>query len=301
MRKAVIVSLTLVLSLSGLFWPGQFGRDRVHAQEQQPPPQLDRIGPDTITAGSPTFTLRLQGRRFAEGAKVEFDGVQLDSSRVSSKGKLLLADIDQSLIATPGTHTVRAVNPDGMASASQTLTVVEKDPDLTIRLEGNAAQEDIGLDFIIEVSGEGFNEDSEAFIYGRRSPNTEFISKTRLAIQIPANLTNDPGRIPILIRNRGGRFSNADIFFIVPRPVRIQSVEPETLTVGSEDVELKIRGNEFKSDARILVNDTPLPTTSPKKGQLVATIPASFLATPGILTIAVEQDGIQSIDDFIVV
>ncbi|HXG66420.1 MAG TPA: SMP-30/gluconolactonase/LRE family protein, partial [Blastocatellia bacterium] len=47
--------------------------------------------------------------------------------------------------------------------------------------------------------------------------------------------------------------------------------------------------------------DTPLPTTSPKKGQLVATIPASFLATPGILTIAVEQDGIQSIDDFIVV
>jgi sugar lactone lactonase YvrE len=242
----------------------------------------------------------LEGRNFVEGATVLFDNVSLGEPRVFSRGKLLLAEVDSTLVAAPGSHSIRAVNPDGMSSVTVTLTVVNRDEELSIRLGGNAAEEDSGTGFEFNVDGEGFDEDSVAFIWGRRSPSTQFISSTRLRVQIPERFTSNPARIPILVRNSTTEFSNVEIFFIVPRRARLESVEPESIEVGTEEFEITVRGN-FKPGAAIVVNGERLETTEVREGRLEATVPGSFRSQPGILVVRVEQDGIQSIDQTIAV
>src|SRR5437667_7770659 len=157
MRKVVIYSLVLVLALSWVFLPGVSEHSAVHAQEAAP--ELKRVRPGVITAGTRTFTMRLDGRHFASGANLLFDGVALPSPRISTKGRVLLAEVTASLISSPGTHTVQAINPDGMTSAVGTLTVKAQDPDLRIRLDGNSAQEDSGLIFlptiVLDTLGKG--------------------------------------------------------------------------------------------------------------------------------------------------
>jgi sugar lactone lactonase YvrE len=299
MRKVVAYSLAAALALAGLLLPATSSFSVAHAQ--QAAPEIRRLGPETITAGSPSFTIRLEGRNFAEGATVLFDNVPLGDPRVFSRGKLLLAEVDASLVAAPGTHTVRAVNPDGSSSAPETLTVVTQDEDLRIRLGGNAAEEDSGTGFEFNVDGEGFDEDSVAFIWGRRSPSTQFVSPTRLRVQIPERFTSNPARIPIVVRNSTTEFSNVEIFFIVPRRARLESVEPESIEVGSENFTITVRGN-FKPDAVIVVNGERLETTVVREGsRLEATVPASLRSQPGILVVRVEQDGIQSLDQTIAV
>src|SRR5205085_10590762 len=96
--------------------------------------------PDTITAGTPTFTIRVDGRGFVDGSVIVLDGQPLASSRVESK-KIIVAEVDASVVAAPGTHSVLVRNPDGQASAPATLTVVNPSADFFIRLEQNAVQQ----------------------------------------------------------------------------------------------------------------------------------------------------------------
>lgn len=288
--------LAVVLTLTSIFSLSQSSYDVAHAQ--QAAPELRRIGPDTIAAGGPTFTIRLEGKNFADGAQVVLDGVALPSSRTSSKGKLLLAEVDASVIALPGTHSVQAVNPDGSRSATLTLTVVAQDPELRIRLSGNAAQEDTGLIFEVELIGEGFNENTDALIWGFNKAKTKFVDEDTLIIQILPKFTTEPAFIPIMVR-KNGRYSNTEIFFVVPKAPSINNVKPDTVRVGTEDFDIEVVVDGLKPDAQLTLNGVPLQITRRRSDRLEATVPASFIQQPALLFLRIEQDGIQSSDAFI--
>lgn len=296
MRKVVTYSLALSFILSLVFLPDLQKRATVHAQ--QAAPRLDRVQPDKISTGAPTFTMRLEGRNFADGSKILLDGVPLDSSRATKNGKLLLAEVDASVVASVGTHNVQAMNPDGTTTETLTLSVRQTDPDLIIRLPQNSAQEDSGVIFLPFVTGEGLSNIDKVFVWGK-SALFAVADDRNIQIQIPAGLVNEPARIPITIRDKDDKFSNTEIFFIVPRPANISSFEPDTLEVGAGDTLLKVFGN-FKPDTVIVINGTPLPTELVKK-RLEATIPASLLTAPAQLTLRLDQDGIQSEDQIITV
>src|SRR5437899_1290377 len=105
MRKLVAFGLASVLALSWVLLPGVTGRSVARAQNEGP--LLKRLRPEVITAGTRTFTIRLEGHGFDSAAKVLFDGAPLPSPRTSNKGKVLLAEVNAALIASPGTHTVQ--------------------------------------------------------------------------------------------------------------------------------------------------------------------------------------------------
>jgi sugar lactone lactonase YvrE len=291
MRKSVTFLIAIVLSFSGLSLPGLTERLSVRAQAEAP--SLKKLRPREITAGTRTFTIRLDGRRFVTGANVLFDGVALASPRISKNGKLLLADVDASLVATPGEHTVQGVNPDGSGTPTATLTVRAQDPDLQIRLDGNAVQEDSGLIFLPTLVTDSFGNGSSVLVWGRSTTATEVVGGVQ--IEIPEDLVNDPASIPITLADKNGNLSNTELFFVVPIPAEINEIEPSTLEVGTEDVFLIVRG-VFKPGATIFVNDIELPTTQGKNERLEATLPASFRSQPTQLVVRVEQEGIQSQD-----
>ncbi|HWO00225.1 MAG TPA: SMP-30/gluconolactonase/LRE family protein [Blastocatellia bacterium] len=292
MRKlfAFLAALSLAVSLTT---PAGIAVRTAAAQEQSTP-VLKRMRPDVVSAGVRTFTVRLAGKNFAPGAQILFDGVALESPRVNPKGKLLLADVDASLAAVPGTHTVQAMNPDGGTTATATLTVVPADSDTTIQLESNAAQEDSGFIFLPNLKTPDSGEVSKAFVWGKSVPFTE-VSGERIQIEIPQEFGDEPASIPINVRDKEGKYSNTEIFFIVPSPAVLDSIDPDTVDAGTEDFLLKVFGT-FKPDATILVNNTALPTTQGKNGRLEATVPASLCAEPAQLFVRVQQDGIQSAD-----
>src|SRR5712692_7585767 len=294
MRKLAAYSLAVILPLSLIFLPGVCRWSAVRAQSSAP--EIRRLRPGIITAGTRTFTIRLEGRGFARDANVLLDGVTLASPRVFSKGKLLLAEVNASLIASPGTHAVRAINPDGMTSAAETFTVQAKDPDLTIQLDGNAAQEGTGLILLPTILTDPVAKGSDILVWGRGTTVTE--SNFGVDIEISDTLTENPAEIPITLLDKNGNISNTEIFFVVPRPVKIGSVDPDTLEVGTDDVPLAVTGS-FKPGAVIVLNDMALPTTVGKNDRLEATIPGSLRSQPTQLVVRVEQDGIQSQDQII--
>lgn len=297
MRKAIGCLLVFGLVMSAPWLLTRHGNEAVNAQASAP--TLKRISPDTITAGTATFTLRFTGTNYDPAAKAVVDGVPLDSSRVSRKGKVLLAEIDPSVVANVGTHTVHVVNPDNSTSETRVLTVIQKDPDIRARLGGNAAQEGQDTNLATNIFGEGFNENSTVVMWGFDATTT-FVSDTQLSFEIDADLLSDFAFIPVVVRNKNSRFSNTEIFFVVPSAAKIDTTDPEVLDVTNEDVPLKVFGNNFKKDATIVVNGTRLETT-PVKERLEATIPASFVSAPTELIVRVEQGGIQSRDTIIAV
>jgi hypothetical protein len=113
MRKAVVSLLAVMMVLSMALWPDVSKQSVVRAQEEAP--QLRRLRPKIITAGTQTFTMRIEGRGFVSGSNILFDGVPLASPRINPKGKLLLAEVDASLIAAPGEHSIQVLNPDGIS------------------------------------------------------------------------------------------------------------------------------------------------------------------------------------------
>lgn len=291
MRKVVAYFLAAIIA-SWVFVPSVSRRLTVQAQDAAP--TIRRLRPGVITSGTRTFTMRLDGNGFADGAKILFDGVALASPRTSSKHRVLLAEVNASLIASPGTHTVLAMNPDGTTSAAETLTVQAQDPALRIRLDGNSAQEDSGFTFLPTILTDSFNAKSEILFWGKGVTATE--TQSGADIEIPTDLVNDPAEIPITLRDKDGNISNTELFFVVPQPAEIVATDPDTLEVGTEDVPLIVSGTNFKPEAIIVVNDMPLPTTVGKNGRLETVIPGVLRSQVTQLVVRVEQDGIQSQD-----
>jgi len=224
-----------------------------------------------------------------------FDGVALPSPRVSTKNKVLLAEVDASLIASPGTHTIQASNPDGMTSAIGTLTVKAQDPDLQIRLDGSSAQEDSGLIFLPTIVTDSPGK-WDILVWGKKAVTTAVAGGVQ--IEIPEGYVDDPAEIPITLLRNDGNISNTELFFVVPKPPRIFDTDPAELEVGTEDVPLIVTG-DYKPAAIIVVNNVRLATTVGKNDRLEATIPGSFRTEPTRLVVRLEQDGIQS-KDFII-
>ncbi|HEU4391532.1 MAG TPA: SMP-30/gluconolactonase/LRE family protein [Blastocatellia bacterium] len=295
MRK--LIGFILGGALCCALFPQLFKPAPVQAAD---PPELRRVKPDKITAGTPTYTIRLEGRNFLAGAKVVLDGTALPS-RVNANNRVLLAEIDASVAANPGTHTVSVLGADGATSASLTFEVVNADPNLKMQLNGNSVEEDQPADLITDVFGQGFTAKTTALIWGDESPKTTFNSERAIEIQLPAAFMEDPALVPVMVRNKGGELSNVDIFFVVPNPPSVSEIDPFETTVGNEDLPLVVFGGNFNDTAVIVVNGQRLETTHPKSGRLEATVPAAFRAAPAQLIVRVEQDGIQSHDQTLTV
>jgi len=82
---------------------------------------LTSLNPASETAGSPGFTLTVDGNGFQSGAKISFEGTVLSTTYVSASE--LKADVPASAIASTGSYNVVATNPDGGTSNTLSFTV----------------------------------------------------------------------------------------------------------------------------------------------------------------------------------
>src|SRR5277367_2981854 len=64
-------------------------------------------------------------------------------------------------------------------------------------------------------------------------------------------------------------------------PPTVRSLDPSSAVTHSEAFQLHVEGGVFPSDSVVAWNATPLATTFVSDSDLLATVPASELSTPG--------------------
>lgn len=98
-----------VLSLTMLATGCGYSSPKGSAPQPGVMPAIADLSPDSMNAGSPAFTLTVDGDNFGAGATVNFNGVRETTTLVTTKQ--LTAMIPASAIATAGSKPVTVTNP----------------------------------------------------------------------------------------------------------------------------------------------------------------------------------------------
>jgi hypothetical protein len=250
-----------------------------------PGPAITSLSPNTAAAGGAAFTLTVNGTGFVSGAVVDWNGTSLSTTFVNSTE--LTAMVAASLIATPAAASVTVVE-NGVTSNAANFTVAAE-PVIT-SLDPLAATAS-GPAFILTVNGTGFL--SGAVVHWNSTAlTTTFVNSTQLTAQVTANLIATPGTESVTVVEDGVT-SAAATFTVSSGPV-ITSLSPNTATAGGAAFTLTVNGAGFAAGAIVQWNGTALPTTFVNSNQLTAQVAASFIASPGTVTVTVVEGGVTS-------
>jgi hypothetical protein len=150
-----------------------------------------------------------------------------------------------------------------------------------------------GPAFTMTVTGQNFVSGSTVLWNGTPLATT-FISATQLTALVPANLITFAGSSSVTVANPGGSNSNSSSFTITSATAAapfLSSLSPNSVVAGAPQVNLTVNGTGFIVGATVLWNSSPLLTTEISAYQMLATVPASFVATAGTATITVLNPG----------
>jgi hypothetical protein len=192
-------------------------------------PQISSLVPQSITAGSPGFTLTVNGSNFASGAKVRWNGANRTTTFVSATQ--LQASVAAADIAAAGTFPVTVLNPDGGLSNATSFEARNPQP-AVIGLSPSWATAG-GPAFTLHVDGSNFVNGSIVRWKGSDRA-TSFISGTEVHAAISAADIAAGGTTGVAVFNPapGGGISNAVSFDILPVIVSL-TVNPFGLIGGN--------------------------------------------------------------------
>lgn len=119
-------------------------------------PHIDSIDPVSTAAGGSSFTLRVNGSNFATGvsaAYVTWNGIQLPAATPTgpiNPTAILYATVPTTAIVTPGTATVKVVNPNlggGVESNGVTFSILG--PTISAIVPATGTNADSALSFVL--------------------------------------------------------------------------------------------------------------------------------------------------------
>ncbi|WP_321470789.1 IPT/TIG domain-containing protein [uncultured Paludibaculum sp.] len=257
-------------------------------------PLLSGSEPQVVYAGNPGFNLTVYGSYLRPGMVVRWNGMPLS---MVSTGPVWMAWVPASLIASPGSANITLVNSDGLVSNSRVLPVNPANtppgysPVITsinptkLRAGGEGAT--------LTISGSGFFTGST--VYWNNTPlSTTVSSPLQLFALVPASLMASPATVSITVVRANGIAS-------LPRSLTIESVIPISSSVtpggfiaGGDLSPITINGSRFLAGDRVFWNSVPLVVTSSTPTQLMATVPAQLISSPGTAVIKVVSGSLTS-------
>jgi uncharacterized protein (TIGR03437 family) len=246
------------------------------------PAILTSLSPNAATEGVATFTLTVNGNMFVPGATVLWNGSQLATTFVSPTQLTALVPASVSNPALSATVTV--TSPGGAVSNILIFTI---DPLRPIIYALSPASATLGsASFTLTATGVNFA--TSCVLRWNGSPlSTTFASATQATATVPANLVAAAGAAIVTLINPSGVTSNTATFPITTQAPTVTSIAPASVAAGGPAFTLTVRGSGFLSGAVVEWNGSPLVTTLIDATQLTAFAPASAIAGPGVVTIAV--------------
>ena len=251
-------------------------------------PALTSVTPATATVGGAGFTLTLTGTGFVAGATVNFgtDPTITPSSFTSTQ---IVATIPAADITTAGTVNVTVTNPaGGGTSNAQTFTINNPVPMATSLFPNSATAG--GAAFTLTVNGSAFVSTSVVKFNGA-AKTTTFVSATQLTAAITAADIATAGTATVNVTNPapgGGTSGNLSFTINAAAGPTLTSLAPASVTAGGAAFTLTLTGTGFVAGATVNFGTNPAITpSSVTSTQIVATIPAADITTPGTVNVTV--------------
>jgi uncharacterized protein (TIGR03437 family) len=242
-----------------------------------PAPTLVSATPQDVIAGSPGFTLTVVGSQFLPRDTVVVGGIELSTTYLSANQ--LTAYVPAALLVNSGRFNVVVAAPDGPVSNDAALIVAPVLKSLgNVQVNGNQVT--------IDATGGGFvPADFVALTANGIETNlpTTFLSPTLLrATMTPAALQIGAGLFNVAAPDGSG-----SPFLSFALPFAISSFTPGGTFAGGPAFNLIVSGGIFPPGSLVLWNGAPLTTTVTSLTQLSANVPASLIASPGVVTIQI--------------
>ena len=251
-----------------------------------PTPNISGLSPSSVTTGGPAFTLTVNGTGFLGGATVQWNGLALSTTYLSSAQ--LTASVPANLIAIQGTASVRVLNPGGATSSAVTFTITAPTPNIS-GLSPNSTTAG-GPAFTLTVSGSGFLIGSTVQWNGS-ALSTSYLSGNQLTAAISGTLIAAQGTATIMVANPAGAMSNS-VSFTINAPVPISStLSPTSATAGGPQFTLTVNGSGFLVGSAVQWNGSALPTSYASGTQLTATVSANLITNAGNVSVRVQNPG----------
>lgn len=163
-------------------------------------PTVTTLSPTTVVAGSPAFTLTVNGTNFVSGSQVYLGNTYLATSFISATQ--LTATVPANAIARPRTASVLVYNGrrNGGASTAIPFQITPSSPSPTVTLLNPTTVQAGAAATTITVTGTNFGAGSQV-IFGRTPLVTTLVGPTQLTAVIPASALAYANQVPVVVNN----------------------------------------------------------------------------------------------------
>ncbi|MGA3080304.1 MAG: IPT/TIG domain-containing protein [Terracidiphilus sp.] len=252
------------------------------------PPTIASLSPTAVTAGAGAFTLTISGANFVQGAGmtvVRWNNTALTTSYVSSTQ--LTAAVPASLVAGvysgPYTASVTVVTANGISSGVY-FTINPPLPVLTRPLFPAAVPAGYGS-FVLTIYGANFT--ASPTVYWGNTPLATWGQYNNVMATVPASLVATPGTVSVTVATASAGTSAPATFTIQQQSPVIASLSPASAAAGGAAFTLTVNGSNFLSGSYVLFNSTWLYATFISTTQMKVLVPASLIATSGVVSVNV--------------
>lgn len=259
--------------------------------QPNPAPIVLELTPNSIIAGSASFTLVVGGENFVPNAVVNWNGSPRPTLFVSSLE--LRAQILPSDIASQGTAVVTVTNPAPGGGSSNPLNFTINPPNPVPTLTGLVPSVVAagGPGFTLAVNGSNFVPGTVVNVNGNPR-QTVFFSASQVFAQILASDVASVGTLLITVANPapGGGLSNSLQLSVssTPNPVpTLLSVSPSSAIAGDSAFTMTVTGTNFVPGAVVTLGGSARQTLFVSPTELKAQITAADVANTGVIDIAV--------------
>ena len=247
-------------------------------------PVVSSIAPSAVLAGSPAFTLIVNGANFVSGSTVRWNGANRTTTFVSNSR--LTATIPAADIVTPGTASISVLNP-GPTSNALTFTIL---PPLTITTNSPLPQGTVGTSYSRTLTAAGGTVPYTWSIAAGALPAGLAISSSTGAISgnpSTSGTFNFTVRVSDDSQPTPQAVTKAFTLVVSSTTPVLSSIDPRTVHAGSPAFSLTVSGTNFVSGSTVRWNGANRTTTFVSTSQLTAAIPAGDVASRGTATVSV--------------
>lgn len=244
------------------------------------------LSPQSIGAGSPTFTLTLNGTGFNVTNLVQWDGSNLPTTFVATTQ--LTATVSASLVQVVGAHNVRVKLTPTISFFSNTVQFNVVNP---VPVLNSIAPTSVftGSTVILAANGSGFIPTS--VIRWNGTPlTTAFSTSALISASIPAALIAVSGSASVTVQNPapGGGTTPAQTVNIINPVPNLTGISPLSV-IGGAGFTLNANGTNFNSSSVIRLNGTPITTTFVSATQLTGPVSATQAAVAIVYDVTVQN------------
>jgi hypothetical protein len=267
--------------------PGGGVSEAVAFTVENPKPEILRLDPSSVAAGSAATKLIVTGKAFIAGSRIKFGADELPTTVTDSEH--LEATLPATALAAFGSVKVSVVNPAPGGGVSKTLSFTVSDTSVKI-LSMTPTKAVVGqAPFDLFVTANGILPTSVIKLNGVALPTSPGGS-LQIKAEVPASALTAAGDFPVVVENPPpAGASNAMTLTVVYAKPTVDALAPDAIEAGSGPTTLTVTGSGFAAGSVVSVGGVVQFSELVDSTKLTVTVAAAQLEEPGDVAVTIEN------------